>query len=91
MGPQNSILDILRSEDIQAIFRKNHVNRAFLVGSFARGEETASSDVDIIFEKPENEVFTLFNLGGMKYYLEEKLNRKVDLISSSKIHPLFVE
>ena len=87
----SDILTILRSEEIQAIFRKNHVTRAFLVGSFARGEETEASDVDIIFDKPENEIFTLFNMGGIKYYLEEKLNRKVDLIVSSKIHPLFAE
>jgi predicted nucleotidyltransferase len=36
---------------IQQIFRDNHISRAYLVGSFARGEATESSDIDILYEK----------------------------------------
>lgn len=86
---QPDIIHTLRSREIRAIFQRNHIQRAYLCGSFARGEETASSDIDIIFEKPQGVVFSLFNIGDLKSSLEEKLGREVDLVSESAIHPRF--
>jgi predicted nucleotidyltransferase len=54
-----------------------------LFGSYARGEETDQSDVDLLIEKEAN--ISLFVLGGMKIYLEEKLNKKVDIVTTSAL------
>jgi len=54
-----------------------------LFGSYARGEETDQSDIDLLIEKEAN--VSLFVLGGMKVYLEEKLNKKVDIVTTAAL------
>jgi len=49
-----------------------------LFGSFARGEQSASSDVDVLVEFEEGA--DLFDLIGLADYLEEALQRKVDVV-----------
>jgi predicted nucleotidyltransferase len=86
---KNDILHTLRTTEIREIFTRNNVQRVYLVGSFARGEETSDSDIDLVFEKPHGVIFSLFNIGDIKSSLEIKLGREVDLVSSSAIHPKF--
>jgi predicted nucleotidyltransferase len=56
-----------------------------IFGSVARNENTANSDIDILYQL-KNAV-GLFNLVRIKNDLEEKLNAKVDLVSEKYIHP----
>jgi uncharacterized protein len=49
-----------------------------LFGSFARGEQSAISDVDVLVEFEEGA--DLFDLVGLGQYLEEALQRKVDIV-----------
>lgn len=65
------------------------INKAYLFGSYARGEETSLSDVDIRLEVNDN--FTLFDLTEIAYNLEEKLNKKVDIITSGNLDELLYE
>ncbi|MGL5964696.1 MAG: nucleotidyltransferase family protein [Fusobacteriaceae bacterium] len=74
---KESILSILKSLDKE----KYKINKIGLFGSFAREEETGSSDVDIFVEfKEEANVFRDFY--DVKYDLEDIFQKKVDLISS---------
>jgi len=54
-----------------------------LFGSYARGEQNEASDVDLLIEKEE--CLSLFALGGMKIFLEERLNKKVDIVTTSAL------
>jgi predicted nucleotidyltransferase len=56
-----------------------------IFGSVARGENTENSDIDILYQLKDS--VGLFNLVRIKNSLEEKLNRKVDLVSERYIHP----
>ncbi|MFT4203396.1 MAG: nucleotidyltransferase domain-containing protein [Chitinophagaceae bacterium] len=56
-----------------------------IFGSFARGENSEHSDIDILY-RFEN-VIGLFSLMNLKEDLERKLNKKVDLVSEKYIHP----
>jgi hypothetical protein len=49
-----------------------------LFGSFVRGEQTANSDIDVLVEFEEGA--DLFDLIGLGSYLEEALQRKVDIV-----------
>jgi predicted nucleotidyltransferase len=49
-----------------------------LFGSFVRGEQNASSDIDILAEFEDGA--DLFDLIGLTLYLEEILQRKVDVV-----------
>ncbi len=63
---------------IKPVLKKYGVKKAALFGSHARGEETATSDVDILIEPPDDMGMTFIDL---KNDLEDKLNKKVDLLS----------
>jgi hypothetical protein len=54
-----------------------------LFGSYARGEQKRSSDLDILVKFLEGA--TLFDLVGLADFLEEKLNVKVDIVSERAI------
>jgi len=56
-----------------------------IFGSMARGENTENSDIDILYQL--RDAIGLLNLVRMKDSLEEKLNKKVDLVSGKYIHP----
>ena len=49
-----------------------------IFGSYVRGEEKESSDVDILVRFLERA--TLFDFVGLANFLEEKLNIKVDIV-----------
>lgn len=50
-----------------------------IFGSFVRGEDREDSDIDILVKFYEGA--TLFDLVGLADLLEERLNRKVDIVS----------
>lgn len=54
-----------------------------LFGSFVRGEAKAESDVDILVDFTEQA--DLFDYVGLGLFLEEKLNRKVDIVPRSSL------
>ncbi|MGA9100116.1 MAG: nucleotidyltransferase family protein [Methanotrichaceae archaeon] len=84
------VIDILRSHE-QEIKERFAVKRIGLFGSFVRGEETETSDIDILveFEDP-----TFRNFMNLAFFLEDLFGRRVDLLTpegiSQRIRP-FVE
>lgn len=85
---------ILNKEYILKFLRNNkeylkenfEVTSISLFGSFARGEETEESDIDLLVEMPPD----LHNLVGVIDYLEKAFGRKVDVIRSRpNLHPRF--
>jgi predicted nucleotidyltransferase len=56
-----------------------------IFGSAARGENTENSDIDILYQLKD--AVGLFNLVRIKNNLEERLSKKVDLVSEKNIHP----
>ena len=54
-----------------------------LFGSFVRGEQRETSDIDILADFDEEA--DLFDLVGLSQFLEEKLHRKVDIVSRNAL------
>jgi|SRR3989338_1914738 len=77
--------DIIRlQKDIIPILKKNNVVKAGIFGSYARGEAKKKSDIDILIQPPKG---IGFRFAGIQLELEEKLKRKVDLVSYNGISP----
>ena len=73
-------------------FKTQPVQKAWLFGSFARGEETPQSDVDILIVPDRSgKPFTLFTLGGMYMDLKELLGREIDLVEEGSLRPYAAE
>ena len=61
------------------ILKRAGVKKSQIFGSFARGDQTEDSDIDLLVELPEKA--SLFDLAALKHELEDNLQKKVDLVS----------
>ncbi len=77
---------------IQGFFGSQPVKKAWLFGSCSRGEETQSSDVDILVEYDrQNAKISLMKMAGMMLNLEDLLHRKVDMVEDGRLLPFAQE
>lgn len=67
----------------------NKVKKAYLFGSFARGDENKSSDIDIRIV--EDEGLSLIDLSYINFELKNKLNREVDIVATGGLDTRFLE
>ncbi len=71
---------------ILPLLERYGVRRASLFGSVARGDDTPTSDIDILVELPDSA--SLLELAGLKIDLEEALSREVNVLTYDSLHPL---
>jgi hypothetical protein len=67
------------------VLKRHDVKRAALFGSFARGENTRDSDLDLLIEFKGQK--SLLDLVGLKFELEKKIQRRVDVVTYRALHP----
>ena len=72
-------------------FKSQPVLKAWLFGSFARGEETPLSDVDLLVVYDENARVSLLKHCEITNDLEELLDRSVDLVEEGTLLPFAAE
>ena len=65
------------------------VDRVFLFGSYARGEATSESDID--FRVDRGRLRGLLALGGMYSDLQEKFDKKLDLLTTASLDKDFLQ
>ena len=82
-----SKIDEIREKAVP-ILKNAGARKAALFGSYARGEETSDSDIDILADFPLDT--SLFKIGGVQYELQEVLGRKVDLVQYVAIKPMLL-
>ena len=70
---------------ITPVLKSHGIKRAALFGSAARGEMRRGSDVDLLVDT--NGKLDLFEFVGLKHRLENRLDRKVDLVEYDAIKP----
>jgi len=75
-------LDNVSIESIKNYFRARPVLRAYIFGSYVRGEADNQSDIDILVDLDYSQKIGLQFI-QMKNDLEKLLNKKVDLVSSN--------
>jgi len=68
---------------LMPVFRRYNVTKAGIFGSYARGEQSKKSDVDILIEI--GDWADLIDLARLKIALEKTLKRKVDLVEYAGI------
>lgn len=69
---------------IQEYMKTKPILRAWLFGSYSRGEETPESDIDILVDYDEsNGIVSLFKIGGMLMGLTDLTGIQVDLVDNS--------
>ena len=76
---------------IQAVLSQQPVVKAWLFGSFSRGEETPQSDVDILVQYDENARITLLTISRIMTRLSDAVGKKVDLVEDGCLLPFAQE
>ena len=83
------VLTLKQIKDIiKPILHKHGIDEVYLFGSYARGEATSKSDVDIYCEK--GNVRTLIQQGFLEEELEKALKKDVDIVfTTSQMNDFF--
>ena len=85
-------MSLQRMQDIIAeYFKTQPIQKAWLFGSYARGEQTPLSDVDILVVYDDNEGVSLLKHASMINDLEKLLDRPVDLVEDGTLLPFASE
>jgi uncharacterized protein len=66
-------------------FKDKPVKRVYLFGSYARGEAKENSDVDLGIIMDDSRM-SLWKFAGLALGLEERLNKKIDLVEIDQMH-----
>ena len=86
-----TIIDIKKvvEEAIKELELQSKIKKVYLFGSFARGEETPSSDIDLRLEDGND--MSSFDIGNLRYQIKEKTGRNVDITDEDldKMDPVF--
>jgi len=88
MTSRDAILATLR-RDLPDLHKRYGVSSLSLFGSFARGDESESSDVDLLADF--DRTIGLFKFCELIDDLEESLGRKVDVVMRSELRPFIRE
>lgn len=83
---QQSVLQFLR-EHKPTLAERFGVTELALFGSFARNQETAESDVDILVDFSEPATSKTFF--GVQFYIEDLLGCRVDLVTQKALRAEF--
>ena len=74
---------------MEATLRREGVTTLSLFGSLVRGEAQADSDIDVLIEVDPGADFGLLDLIGVQHLIEDRLDRKVDVLKRGGIRPEF--
>jgi predicted nucleotidyltransferase len=80
LAERERVLGILRAHEAE--LRGRGVTRLRLFGSVARGEAGQGSDVDLLAEIDHASGFSLLDLVGLQYDLEDLIGRKVEIATA---------
>ena len=75
------------TQQIAEYFKTQPVLKAWLFGSYSRGEQRADSDVDILILPDKQQHFSLFTLSEIYEDLKELLGCEVDVITVGGLMP----
>ena len=84
---------VRNKSDVVARLRAHHsrmpefgVRKIGIFGSFARDEATLHSDIDVLVEfEPDRKTFD--NFMNLSFFLEEILQRRVEVVTTSSLSP----
>jgi predicted nucleotidyltransferase/DNA-binding XRE family transcriptional regulator len=73
-------------DELRSYFKMdNRIYKAWLFGSFARGDYRTSSDVDVMVEFKKDKRITLFDLAEIKQALQNQTGLEVDLVEKGAV------
>ena len=72
-------------EKVAPICEQWQIGKLLLFGSYARGDATDDSDIDILVDRTGTNLKSLFDMGGLYNDLNEVLGKQIDLITTAAL------
>ena len=76
---------------IQGYLSEQPIRKAWLFGSYSRGEETADSDIDLLVEYTDSDSVSLFTISRIATALRKMTGRTIDLVERDCLLPFASE
>lgn len=70
---------------ISPVAVKYNLPAVYVFGSYARGEATDDSDVDILVDRTGSKIESAFDMGGLYNDLCDSIGKKVDLVTTQTL------
>lgn len=70
---------------IQGYLAGQPISKAWLFGSYSRGEETSNSDIDLLVEYTDSDSISLFTISRIATALRKLTGRTVDLVERDRL------
>lgn len=70
---------------INPIARQYRLNAVYLFGSYARNEATEESDIDLLIDREDSSVHSLFDMGDLYTALQEALGVEIDIVTTQTL------
>lgn len=68
------------------IAKEYNINKIYLFGSYARGEETDSSDIDMLIS---SDTLDILSMSRLKQQLTDVFDTEVDVVSDTSVSDVF--
>lgn len=72
---------------IQGFLVGQPVSKAWLFGSYSRGEESDSSDIDLLVEYIDSDSISLFTISRISIALRKLTGKSFDIVERSRLLP----
>jgi uncharacterized protein len=82
----DTVLATLRAHESD--LRRLGVSHAAVLGSVARGQANAESDIDVLVDLDENQPIGIFEYARLKLYIDEILGGPSDVVNRRTLKPL---
>lgn len=76
---------------IQRFFVSQPINKAWLFGSYSRGEERPDSDIDILVQYDDSSKISLLTISRIMVQMKHLLGHDVDLVEDGRLLPFAEE
>ena len=76
---------------IQRCLTKQPITKAWLFGSYSRGEERPDSDIDLLVQYDSNARISLMTISRVMCELKKATGKQVDVIEDGRLLPFAVE
>lgn len=77
--------------EVRDCFAKFPIDKAWLFGSYSRGEENESSDIDFLVEYSKDDNVSLLTTAKLYRSLKDMLGKEIDVVEDGYLLPFAVE
>jgi predicted nucleotidyltransferase len=84
---KEKIIEIIRD----FLIKDGRVSKAWIFGSFARGDYDTNSDIDLMVTYSDKASGTLLDYADITFYLGNLINKRIDLVEEGYLKPFAIK